>query len=330
MPRPFPNTRFPHLMILCAVLAVDLVVATAQADYSTAARTLSLDGEPIRYHLMGAPEAPVAILLGGGPGFSSWNLEPVQRRLADIGYRVVLMDMLGVGENERITLEAPLPAWERQIEKVRAEVAGDERVRLIGHSWGALMALVYTRSHPDAVDRIVMLNPVDPERRALRDLTVEIDNRREAAIGKEDWPSESDWDNRIGMARDMGAHARRQIDAALPAYFLDYRQGQQYARQFSERDFDPDLNVRGWGAYRANPVGYATIRGWGVPIDFIGCRQDLLMPENLEALQANLSLARVEVLPGCVHFPWEEVPQAFGEALARVMQPAPGEGADGP
>ena len=296
-------------------------ITPAWADYSTPARSFLLDERPVQYHLMGEPTDPVAILLGGGPGFSSWNLEPVQRRLAGRGYRVVLMDMLGVGENERIGLDTPLVAWERQIARVHAVVAGNEPVLLVGHSWGALMALVYTRSHPGAVRRIVMLNPVDPERRSLRGLTVAIDNRRARAIGAtgEDWPSESDWDNAIAPSRDMGSHARHQIARALPAYFLDYEQGQEYARQFSERDFDPELNVRGWSAYRADPVDYATIRGWDLPMDFIGCRQDLLMPENLDALQANLSLAQVELLAGCVHFPWEEVPQAFTAALSRIV-----------
>ncbi|KTG16489.1 MULTISPECIES: alpha/beta hydrolase [unclassified Guyparkeria] len=311
------------LSCLFAVMVASLAVTQARADYSTPARTFDLDDRPVQYHLMGESGAPVAILLGGGPGFSSWNLEPVQRRLAEIGYRVVLMDMLGVGENERDVLESPLAAWKRQVAGVHAEVAGDEPVLLVGHSWGALMALVYTRSRPDAVSRIVMLNPVDPERRALRDLTVEIDNRREAAVG-DDWPSESDWDNSVAVAGDMAVHARRQIENALPAYFLDYRQGQRYARQFSERDFEPGLNVRGWQAYRADPVDYATMRDWDVPIGFIGCRQDLLMPENLDALEANVSLAGVEVLEGCVHFPWEEVPRAFGEALMRLV-PGPAE-----
>ena len=315
-----PKSRFLHLLVVGISAVGLLVVVPARADYSTAARVVPLDGEPVRYHEMGAAEGPVVMLLGGGPGFSGWNLEPVQRRLADMGYRVVLMDMLGVGENERPDLDSPVVAWERQIARVHAEVAGSDPVLLVGHSWGALMALRYTRAHPDAVDRIVMLNPVDPERRALRDLTVEIDNRRAAETGEE-WPRASDWDNAIGSPRDMETHARHQIERALPSYFLDYAQGQRYARQFTERDFDPDLNVRGWQGYREDPVDYATIRDWDVPIDFIGCRQDLLMPENLDALQANLSLGRVEVLTGCVHFPWVEVPQRFGEALARTVPP---------
>lgn len=308
---------------LMVVITACLTITPGWADYSTPPRSLSLVDGPVKYHLMGERAAPVAFLLGGGPGFSSWNLEPVQRRLAEMGYRVVLMDMLGVGENERVALEEPLAAWQRQIGHVYAEVAGSQRVLLVGHSWGALMALVFTRSHPEAVSRIVMLNPVDPERRALRDLTVEIDNRRAAATGG-DWPSESDWDNSVGPSRDMDEHARHQIERALPSYFLDYEQGREYARRFSERDFAPELNVRGWSAYRAHPVDYATIRDWAVPIDFIGCRQDLLMPENLEALRANLSLTQVEVLNGCVHFPWEEVPRQFGEALARVVSRSAG------
>jgi len=301
------------LLIVCLFLSLP-----ARADYSTPARTVMLGAVPVTYHLSGTPGAPVAILLGGGPGFSSWNLEPVQRRLIAQGLRVVLMDMLGVGENERILPPSPLATWVRQIERVREAVAATEPVILVGHSWGALMALVYTRAHPEAVNGLVLLNPVDPERRALRELTVEIDARRRAEEGGE-WPSESDWNNAIAPAADMAMHARHQIERALPAYFLDYAQGRRYARRFDERDFDPALNVAGWKAYRADPVSYATIRGWHLPIGFVGCRRDLLMPESLDALQANLKLSRVEVLAGCVHFPWEEVPQAFGAALSRVV-----------
>lgn len=317
---PCPRNPFHGCRLLGGLALVVCLLASlpVRADYSTPARTVMLDDVPVAYHVSGKPGAPVVILLGGGPGFSSWNLEPVQRRLAAQGFRVVLMDMLGVGENERVLPATPLATWVRQIDRVRDEVAATEPVTLVGHSWGALMALVYTRAHRPAVRGLVLLNPVDPGRLALRGLTVEIDARRRAEEGS-DWPVESDWDNSITPAADMANHARAQIERALPAYFLDYAQGRRYARRFSERDFDPELNVAGWKAYRADPVRYATIRAWRLPIGFVGCRQDLLMPESLDALRAQLSLAGVEVLAGCVHFPWEEVPQAFAAALARVM-----------
>ena len=317
--------RVAHALMISIALICLLAVPSVHAGYSTPEQTVRLGDQTVRYHLMGNAGAPVAIVLGGGPGFSSWNLEPVQHRLAQLGYRTAIMDMLGVGENatkgEPPTGQALLEAWVEQVEVLRRAVAGERPVILLGHSWGTLMAWLYTRAHPDMVRRLVLLNPVDPERRAMRDVIEQIDRRRARELD-EAWDDEGAWEQPeqpIGEGEDLAATARHQIERSLPSYFLDYAQGQRYAEQFEASDFSAALNIEGWRAYRANPVEYATIRDWDVPIDFIGCRQDLLMPTSLATLQANLSLARVEVLAGCVHFPWEEVPEAFGEALARVI-----------
>ncbi len=314
-------------LALIALLVGCLVALPSLASFTTPAERFMLDERELRYHVMGERDAPVAILLGGGPGFSSWNLEPVQRRLAELGYRTAIMDMLGVGENaaggEKLTGQALLDAWVAQVEALRGAVAGERRVLLLGHSWGALMAMLYTRDHPAAVRRLVLLNPVDPERRGMRNVVEQIDRRR-ARESDQAWDGESAWEQRMDGVDDPAATARHRIGRSLPSYFLDYEQGQRYARQFDASDFSPRLNIEGWRAYRDDPVAYETIRGWEVPVDVVGCRRDLLMPENLEALRENLSLGRVEILDGCVHFPWVEVPRAFGEALERVV-PGPGQ-----
>jgi len=318
-------------------LAVGLAAAgPVQAGFTTPAQTVTLGERSLRYHVVeasgegsrrddGGPS--VAIVLGGGPGFSSWNLEPVQHRLAELGYRTAIMDMIGVGENAvdgTVLAGQPLlDTWVAQVEALRRAVAGKRSVVVLGHSWGALMALLYTRAHPDAVQRLVLLNPVDPERLAMRDVAEQIDRRRARALG-EAWDDESAWEQRTGGGEDAAASARHQIERSLPSYFLDYEQGRRYAERFDASDFSARLNIEGWRAYRENPVDYATIRRWDVPIDVIGCRKDLLMPVSLEAMRANLSLDRVVMLDGCVHFPWEEVPQAFGEALGRVLPAAHG------
>ncbi|RRQ24081.1 alpha/beta fold hydrolase [Guyparkeria sp. SCN-R1] len=322
--------RVANALVIPIALVCLLTLSSAHADYSTPAQTVWLDDQKVRYHLMGDAGAPVAIVLGGGPGFSSWNLEPVQRRLAELGYRTAIMDMIGVGENanggELPTGQALLDVWVEQIEALRRAVTDERPVVLLGHSWGALTALLYTRTHPDAVHRLVLLNPVDPERRAMRDVAEQIDRRRSRELG-ESWDDERAWEQPMGGGDDSAATARHQIERSLPSYFRDYAQGQRYAEQFDDSDFSPRLNIEGWRAYRADPVDYATIREWDIPIDVIGCRDDLLMPESLDSLQANLSLARVEVLTGCVHFPWEEVPGAFTEALTRIVSRPAGQGA---
>jgi len=278
--------RFAHALMSSITLIFLLAVPSVHAAYSTPAQTVWLGDQEARYHLMGDAGAPVAIVLGGGPGFSSWNLESVQHRLAELGYRTAIMDMLGVGENatkgEPPTRQALLDAWVAQVEALRRAVADERPVVLLGHSWGTLMALLYTRAHPDMVRHLVLLNPVDPERRAMRDVIEQIDRRRARELG-EAWDDERAWEQPMGAGKDPAATARHQIERSLPSYFLDYAQGQRYAEQFEASDFSAALNIEGWRAYRANPVEYATIRGWDVPIDFIGCRQDLLMPISLAA-----------------------------------------------
>lgn len=307
-----------RLLVIAVALACLLVTIPVRADFSTAVRTVFLNDQPIRYHLMGAPEGPLAIVLGGGPGFSSWNLEPVQRRLAKLGYRTAIMDMLGIGENAKLdgqtlTGQELLDTWVSQIEALHEEEADDRPAVLLGHSWGALMALLYTRVHTESVQRLVLLNPVDPERRAMRNVAEQIDVRRSTALS-EAWDREQAWEQRIGQGVD--STARHQIERSLPSYFLDYSQGERYAEQFDASDFSANLNIEGWRAYEANPVNYGTINQWGIPIGFIGCRQDLLMPTNLNVMQSRISFDRITLLEGCVHFPWEEVPSAFDAALA--------------
>lgn len=294
------------------------------AGFSTPAERFTLSDEVLRYHVMGPADGPVAIVLGGGPGFSSWHLEPLQRRLAELGYRAALMDMLGVGENastdRALAGSALLDAWVEQTEALRREVAGEQPVVLLGHSWGALMALLYTRAHPDQVRRLVLLNPVDPERRALRHVAEQINERRNKALGQR-WDGEAAWQQAV-TPDSFEADGHDYISRSLPSYFLDYAQGQRYAARFDATDFVPELNIEGWRAYGMQPLPYRTIREWGIPIDFIGCRRDLFMPVSLEAMRAGLSFARVTLLSDCVHFPWEEVPWAFDQALERHLQSA--------
>ncbi|MFN2381808.1 MAG: alpha/beta fold hydrolase [Guyparkeria sp.] len=317
------SSRLLPPALIAGCLIGCLAAFPAAGAFTTSADRLELNERALQYHVMGEEDAPLAIVLGGGPGFSSWNLEPVQHRLAELGYRTAIMDMVGVGENaaedEALEGQELLDTWVAQVEALRRAVAEERPVLLLGHSWGALMALLYTRAHPESVQRLLLLNPVDPERRAMRDVIEQIDRRRARELG-EAWDDEQAWEQEIGTGADPAATARNQIQRSLPSYFLDYAQGQRYAEQFDASDFSANLNIEGWRAYEANPVEYATIRGWDVPIDFIGCRQDLLMPINLEAMQSRLSFDRMTVLEGCVHFPWEEVPAAFDDALGAHLR----------
>ncbi|KUJ71083.1 alpha/beta fold hydrolase [Thiomicrospira sp. WB1] len=315
-------------------LAVGLIwllgSSLCRAGYETPARTFDWPGTAtsVAYHLLPATanapsnETVTVLLLGGGPGFSSWNLQPIQKRLAQAGWRVAVMDMAGVGENVQLlpsVADKPLKKWVAQI-RAWHEAQGGGPLVLVGHSWGALMAMLYTRAYPEAVRQWVLLNPVDPERKAMQGLAEAID-QRQRAHGLN--TVTDDWADTTTETLSEEALARRQLQQALPTYFEDVAEGRRYAAQFSARDFRPTLNIAAWQAYSAKPISYDWIRRWQAAesrrVDFIECKQDYFMPTNLQRMTDQMQLDSVTVLEGCAHFPWVENAAAFYPALLDAL-----------
>lgn len=63
--------------------------------------------EDVQVHCRG--RGPSLYLIGGGPAFTTWNLQPIQDRLSD-GYRVCRWDMRGVGGNAGLPLKPGVSA----------------------------------------------------------------------------------------------------------------------------------------------------------------------------------------------------------------------------
>jgi proline iminopeptidase len=99
------------------------------------------------------------IVLHGGPDFDHSYFLPDLDRLAD-GYRLIYYDQRGRGKSadgvrpEDVTLNSEII----DLEKVR-ESFGLGSAAILGHSWGAVLALEYAIRHPDRVSHLVLLNP---------------------------------------------------------------------------------------------------------------------------------------------------------------------------
>jgi pimeloyl-ACP methyl ester carboxylesterase len=95
--------------------------------------------------------APPILLLHGGPGLGSDYLEPLET-LAEQGRTVIRFDQLGCGRSDR---PRDLSLWTiqsciKQIESIREKLKLD-RIHLLGHSWGGMVALEYLLTHPSGV-----------------------------------------------------------------------------------------------------------------------------------------------------------------------------------
>lgn len=109
------------------------------------------------------------IILHGGPGSPHDYLEP----LAELSNEreVVFHDQLGCGKSDRP--ENPsLWVIERFVEELKAVVdaVGRTPVHLLGHSWGAMLAVDYTLAHPTQVASLILDSPCLSMQRVRKDM----------------------------------------------------------------------------------------------------------------------------------------------------------------
>lgn len=99
------------------------------------------------------------IVLHGGPDFDQAYLAPDLDVLAD-AYRLVYYDQRGRGRSAAGVTpdEVSLASDIEDVDRIRREMAPDRPV-LLGHSWGAVLAMEYALVHPTHVSALVLVNP---------------------------------------------------------------------------------------------------------------------------------------------------------------------------
>ncbi len=254
-------------------------------------------------------EGPAVYLIGGGPAFTTWNLQPIQKRLRS-HYRVCRWDMRGVGDNAGSAFKPQVSVLSQWIRDMQ-DVLPQEPVILWGHSWGALQILLFAEKSPERVRKLILSNPVDPALRSLEHIERKRFNHPDTGTGLE--------------LDDMGTpvEKRHNLQSKIASYFVDADRGWEYAAGFTQADANGALNIRIWDEYRSTPLSDADVRQLSGKIGgIIYCQSDVLQPENLAEYRRLLHNVRHHVLTGCGHFPWEENPEDYYRVLLWLMQEA--------
>lgn len=132
------------------------VPATVQHDSSLTA--VELEGYKFHVEERGDRKNPLLIGLHGGPGDDMESVRPLFG-LSD-KYHVVLYDQRGSGLSQRTDEEVTLQdMYDDLTFIVNRYSAKDEKVILVGHSWGAMLASGWTVRNPDRVERLILAEP---------------------------------------------------------------------------------------------------------------------------------------------------------------------------
>lgn len=264
---------------------------------------------------------PPLVCCHGGPGL--WDMfDDLAATLADVA-RVVRWDQRGCGRSEH---RGPytVARYLADLDTVRDQLAA-ARMALLGHSWGAMLALRYALQHPDRVSHLIYVSGtgIDPHP-TWRPAFAQNFRQRLGA----DLPRWEQLDNRARTPAEDREFAILQWSADFADEGTAVAHAEDMATPWFEINWEchaalGDENRR----YLADTDVVAQCRTLGVPTLIIDGARDVRPRWAVDSLHRALPDVRRTTLAGAGHLPWVEDPDGFRAALTDFLaQPAPAGG----
>ncbi len=116
------------------------------------------------------------IVIHGGPGMDQGYLLPGMAALAK-KHQVVFYDQLGCGRSTATVIDEShitINSFVEDIETLRKALKF-EKVTIVGHSWGGMLAMHYAVKYPKNIKKLVLMNTVASS--SIRDFLEEVEKR---------------------------------------------------------------------------------------------------------------------------------------------------------
>jgi pimeloyl-ACP methyl ester carboxylesterase len=267
----------------------------------------------VRLHSMVEGEGPLVLLLHGFPETShAWRkqMPALAKR-----FQVVAPDLRGFGASDK----------PKGIAAYRASVVADdivalihafdaERAHIVGHDWGGGVAWTLATRHPEAVDRLVVLNCPHPAvmARALRSNWTQI--RKSWYIFAFQLPWLPEWSFRRDGAKALKDSLRR---TAMRTDTFSDADLDEYARAFSA----PGAATAAINYYRAAARSQVTRGKIKAPTLLIWAEDDFALGIELTRGMDGLfeTPPRIEYIPDTGHWVMEERPVVVNRLLLEFL-----------
>ncbi|HKV37462.1 MAG TPA: alpha/beta hydrolase [Pyrinomonadaceae bacterium] len=277
--------------------------------HSDHSRFVEIDGVRVHYQEAGESNHPALVLIHG---FASSTLvwSKVFLNLAEAGFRVIAVDLLGYGYSGKPRNGEYTIAGQASLLTKLLEYLGIKRATLVGSSYGGAVAATCALDHAQRVDKLVLVGTVN-NNQPLRYHLMRLFSS--PVLGDVVSPL------LIGSRRLLRKRMKRVYDRH--EWVLDERRVD--ARHFPLRASGTHRamirTVRSWDAERisrdAHLIQQPTLLLWG--------ENDIDIPlADGERLHEEIPGSRLIVFLNCGHLPHEEYPEAFTKVVVDFCKSA--------
>jgi proline iminopeptidase len=275
------------------------------------------DGVQLHYRTAGSG-TPV-ILLSGGPGFDVDYMMPVAEFVPP-SYQRVFYEQRGTGRSRLDAVterNMTLRHVVEDLEALRVHLKR-ERLFLIGHSWGGMLAMAYAAAHPDRVDRMILIGPGGP----TLEFTSWFNDNIRTRLRPEDLEAQRKWDEAPKQGVDPDKAALEGMKAIAPGYFFERDKGLAFAAQLPDGALKVRVNML---LFADMSKGYDLRPNLGKldrPVLIVQGHQDPIGDKTAEDIRASIKSSVLQYINQCGHFPWLEQPEQFRRIMSEFFAAA--------
>lgn len=273
------------------------------------------EGFDLHYRTVGAG-LPV-VLLSGGPGLEVDYMESVAEFLP-ASYQRVFLEQRGTGRSKLPALTAETMTLRLVVDDLEAlRVAlKQERLFLVGHSWGGMLAMAYAAAYPDRVDRLILVGSGGPTLKFVE----WFEDNITARMTSEDIAATTYWTAAEARGVDEDKAQLEIIRAKTPAYFFDRGKGLACAAQFVDGSFHNQVNNLLFADLEKKYDLRPGLRLLKRPVLIVQGHQDPMGDVTAEEIRDVISGSQLRYINKAGHFPWLERPEEFQQILAEFLK----------
>jgi proline iminopeptidase len=285
------------------------ILTTDTAQPQPPASNLARPDLRLHYRVVG-DKGPYVIMLAGGPGGSVSMMRPICDHLKD-RFRCVMLEQRGTDRSmpsEYNSKTLNFEAYLADIEALRLHL-GQDRLILVGNSWGMTLAFAYAGSFPERVQALATLGSggltVDQFKRFRDNRQVRISAAQDediAAVHRQNLP--------------MDQAVTQIAKILMPNYFFNREAALLAAASVQVGDINYRLGEHTDAILaRSDELAFGRLDRITAPVLMVQGRQDLAPEEVARDVEDRVPDAEVLLLDECGHIPWLDQPTATWRAL---------------